>query len=152
MDIITLYQLHLQHQDPVQNDSHCLITYPVLPPRTTYEDCLESVRPFWISREPVTWPWCILAAIQRRPYCESVNSHSPVGLVGRQWDAIDRACILCYHHINDDRESRSASQQCAFPFYSSHAVFFWQSIASPRSASPPTAQIWLSATSGFSQS
>ena len=29
---------------------------------------------------------------------------------------------------------------------------FWQSITSPRSVSPPTAQIWLSGTSDFSQS
>jgi len=28
--------------------------------------------------------------------------------------------------------------------------FFWQSITSPRSASPTTAQIWHPATSGFS--
>jgi hypothetical protein len=35
------------------------------------------------------WPWCNLAANQRRPYCASVNSHSPVGLVSRQWDAVD---------------------------------------------------------------
>ena len=28
---------------------------------------------------------------------------------------------------------------------------FWQTITSPRSVSPPTAQVWLPATSGFSQ-
>jgi len=37
-----------------------------------YESCAESIRPFWISREPVAWPWCNLAASQRRPYCASV--------------------------------------------------------------------------------
>ena len=58
-----------------------------------YEGCPESVRPVWISWEPVAWPWCNLAASQRRPYCASVNSHSPVGLVSRQWDAIDWACV-----------------------------------------------------------
>jgi hypothetical protein len=51
--------------------------------------------PFWISREPFAWPWCNLAASQRRPYCSSVNSHSPMGLVSRQWDAVDWACVLC---------------------------------------------------------
>jgi hypothetical protein len=54
-----------------------------------YEGCSESIQPFWISREPVSWPWCNLAVTQRRPYCALVNSHSPVGLVIRQWDAID---------------------------------------------------------------
>ena len=48
-----------------------------------YEGCPESIRPFWISREPVAWHSCNLAASQRRPYCVSVNSHSPVGLVSR---------------------------------------------------------------------
>jgi len=37
-----------------------------------------------ISRKPVAWPRCNLAASQKRPYCASVNSHSPVGLVSRQ--------------------------------------------------------------------
>jgi hypothetical protein len=50
---------------------------------TDYEACPESIQPFWTSREPVVWPWCNLAASQRRPYCASVNSHSPVGLVSR---------------------------------------------------------------------
>jgi len=37
-----------------------------------YEGCRESTQPFWISREPVRWPWCNLAASQRRPYCASM--------------------------------------------------------------------------------
>jgi len=36
---------------------------------------------FLISWELVKWPWCNLAACQKRPYCASVNSHSPMGLV-----------------------------------------------------------------------
>jgi len=88
-----------------------------------------------------------------RPYCASLNSHSPVGLVSRQWDALDRACVLCDRLIHNDRASRSASsRQYACTFYSSLAGFFWQSITLPRSVSPPRAQIWLRATSGFSQS
>ena len=43
----------------------------------------------------MAWPWCNLAASQRRPYCAFVNSHSLVGLVSRQWDAVDWACVLC---------------------------------------------------------
>jgi hypothetical protein len=46
-----------------------------------------------MSREPVAWSWCNLAASQRRHYCPSVNSHSSVGLVSRQWDA--RWLTLC---------------------------------------------------------
>ena len=73
------------------------------------------------------WPWCNLAASQRRPYCASVNSHSPV----------DWASVLCDRHIHNDRESRSASSwQCACSFYSSHAGFFWQSIISPSLSAP----------------
>jgi len=89
------------------------------------EGCPESIRPFWISREPVAWPWCNMAASQRRPYCTSVNSHSPVGLVSRQRDAVDWTTVLCDRHIHNDRTSRSASsQQCACPFYRSRAGLF----------------------------
>jgi len=37
-----------------------------------YEACPESTQPFWISRKLVMWPWCNLAASQRRPYSASV--------------------------------------------------------------------------------
>jgi hypothetical protein len=57
------------------------------------------MQPLWISREPVAWSWCNLAASQRRSYCTSVISHSPVGLVSRQWDAGNWACVLCDLHI-----------------------------------------------------
>jgi len=121
----------------------------------TYEACPENIQPFWKSREPVAWPWCNLEASQRRPYCASVNSHSSVGLVSRQWDAVDWACVLYDRRFRNDRASRSASsRRCACPFYSSRAgyFFFWQNLTSPRSVSTPTAQIWLPANSGFSQS
>jgi hypothetical protein len=65
-----------------------------------YEGCLESIQPFLISRETVAWPWCSLAASKRTPYCASVNSHSPVGLVSRQWDVIDWACVLYDRRIH----------------------------------------------------
>jgi len=90
-----------------------------------YEGCQESIRPFWKSREPVMWPWYNLAASQRRPHCSSVNSHCPVGLVSRQWDAVDWACLLFDCRIHNDRANRSASsRQCACPFYDSRAGFF----------------------------
>jgi len=88
-----------------------------------YEGCPESIQPFWISRELVVWPWCNLAASQRRPHCASVNIHSPVGLVSRKWNAVDRACVLCDRHIRSDRASRSASSwRCTRPFYSAHCL------------------------------
>ena len=90
-----------------------------------YEGCPESIQPFWVSREPVAWPWCNLAASQRRPYCASVNSQSPVGLVSRQWEAVDWISVLCYRSIHNDRASRSSSsRQCTCPFYSSRAAVF----------------------------
>ena len=95
-------------------------------------------------------------ASQRRPYCSSVNRHSSLGLVTRQWDTFDWDCTLCDRRIHNDRASRSASsRQCACPFYISSAGFLFgggQSITSPRSVSPPASQIWLLTTSGFSQS
>jgi hypothetical protein len=88
--------------------------------------CLEIMQPFWISREPAAWPWSNSAARQRRPYCVSMNSHAPVGLVSRQWNVVDWACVLCDCHIHTDRESRSASSgQCACPFYSYRADLFF---------------------------
>jgi hypothetical protein len=92
-----------------------------------YEACPDYIQPFWISREPVAWPWRNLAASQKRSYCVSVNSHSPVGLVSRQWDAVDWACVLCDNRIHSDRASRSANlHQCACPFYNFRAgCFFW---------------------------
>jgi hypothetical protein len=78
-------------------------------------------------------PWCNLAASQRRPYCASVNSHSPVGLVSRQWEAVDWACVLCDRRIHNDRASRSANlHQCSCPFYKLSCRPFWQNVASPR--------------------
>ena len=112
-----------------------------------YNGCPESIQSFWISREPVSRPWCNLAACQRRPYCASVNSHSPVGLVSRQWDAVDWACVLCDRRIHNGRASRPANlHQCACLFYSSRVgLFFWQSITSPGSVSPDLApcDFWL---------
>ena len=61
-----------------------------------------------------------------RPYCADLNSHSPMGLVSRQWDAVDWACVLCDRRIHNDPASRSASsRQCTCPFYSSRAGFFF---------------------------
>ena len=52
------------------------------------------------DQESVAWPSCNKAASQRKLYCASVNSHSPVGLVSWQWDSVDWACILCDRRIH----------------------------------------------------
>ena len=68
------------------------------------------------------WPWCNLAASQKRPYCASVKSHSHVGLASRQWDTVDWACVLYDRRIHNDRANRSASsRQYAFPCHGSRA-------------------------------
>ena len=103
-----------------------------------YEGCPESIKPFWISRKPVVLPSYNLAASQRRHYCASVQSHSPVGLVRLQWGAVDWTCVLCDRRIHNDRESRSvSSRQCACPFYSSHAGFFFGKASHHSSLSAP---------------
>jgi hypothetical protein len=108
-----------------------------------YEGCPESIRPFWISREPVAFPWCNLAASQRRPYCASVNSHSLMGLVGRQWDVVDWACVLCDRRIQNDRASRSAwSRQCSCPFYSSRTRFLDNASHHPGPSEPYSSDLF----------
>jgi hypothetical protein len=83
------------------------------------------------------WPLCNLAASQRRIYCASVNSHSPVGLVSQQWDSVDWACVLCDHHIHSDQASRSAlSWRCTCPFYSSCEGLFGKASHHPSLSAP----------------
>jgi len=114
-----------------------------------YEGCPESIRPFWISREPFAWPWCNFAASQRRPSWPSVNTHSPVGLVSRQWDAIDWACVLCDRRIHNDQANTSTSwRQCACPFCCSRAGFFAKHLITqvcqpPYSPDLATCDFWL---------
>jgi len=85
----------------------------------------------------VVWPWCNLATSQRRPPCASVNSYPPAGLVSRQWDAVDWACVLCDHHTHNNRASRSASsRQRACTFYSFRAGFFGKTVHHPGLSAP----------------
>jgi len=53
-----------------------------------YEGCPESIQPFWISLEPVGWPWYNLAASQR-PYwdvrVESLSRGASQSAVRRRW-------------------------------------------------------------------
>jgi hypothetical protein len=76
-----------------------------------------------------------------------MNSHSPVGLVSRQWDAIDWAGVLCDRHIYNDRASRSASsRQCTCPFYSSCAGLYGKASHHPGLSAPlqpRSGSLWL---------
>jgi len=66
-----------------------------------------------------------------------VNSHSPVELVSRQWDAVDCACVLCDRRIHNDRANRPASsRQCVCLFYSSRAGFFGKALHYPGLSAP----------------
>jgi hypothetical protein len=69
----------------------------------THGECPPNIQPFWISPEPLAWPWCTLAASNKITYCASVNNHSPVGLVSRQRDAFDWPCVPCERHIHKSR-------------------------------------------------
>ena len=79
-----------------------------------------------------------------------MNNHSSVGLVSQQWDAVD--WVLCTVWIS---RSQCPSEQISFittmclPILQLSCRFFWQSITSPSSVSPPAAQLWLHATSVF---
>jgi len=102
-----------------------------------YKGCPESIQPFWTSQDLIAWPRCNLAASQWRPYCTSMNSLSPVGLVIRQWDTIDIACVLCDRHIHNDQASRSvSSRQCTCKFCSFHAAFFGKASHHPGLSAP----------------
>ena len=98
INIILNIDSHLPSDKAVT--THMTVLFSNLVMRRTYQGCLESIQPIWISREPVMWFWCNLAASQRRLYCAFVNSHSPVGLVSRQWDAVDWVCVLCDRRIH----------------------------------------------------
>ena len=105
-----------------------------------------------LTTSPVTWPWCNLVASQMIYYCASMNSHSPVGLVSRQWGAFDWACVQCDCCIHNDWANRSASSQWyACTFYSSCEGFFLAKHHITQVYQPPTTQIWLPAASVFSQ-
>jgi len=97
------WQTTIWRQGDTQKKEHIqlyIVLFVLILLTALYEGCLERIRTFWISRELVVWPWCNLALSQRRPYCAFLNSHSPVGLVSRQWDASNWACVLCDHHIH----------------------------------------------------
>jgi hypothetical protein len=118
--------------------------------RYKYGGCPESIQPFWISRERAAWHWCNLAASQRRPYCASENSHSPVGAsqlaVRSRWLSL---CTVWPSHLQWPSEQISFITTMRLPILQlSCRIFFWQSIISLRSVSPLTAQICLPATSG----
>jgi len=114
---------------------HVHLTTHLTSPFDPYESCPLSIQPFWISREPVVCPWCNLAANERRPYCASVNSHSPVGLVSRQWDGAD-LCAVWPSCSKRPSEQISFITTMRLPILQLSCRLFCRSITSPRSVSP----------------
>jgi len=107
----------------------------------------------WISREPVAWPWHNLAASQRRPYCASVNSHSPVGAsqlaVRRRWLSL---CNVWPSHSQWPSEQIRFITTIRLLIVQLTCRLFGKASHHPGLSAPLTAQIWLHANSGFSQS
>jgi hypothetical protein len=66
-----------------------------------------------------------------------MNSHSPVGLVSRQWDTVDWACVLWPAHSRWPSEQISFIMTMHLPILQLSCRLFGQSITSPRSAPPP---------------
>ena len=60
--------------------------------------------------------------------------------------------ICSLSHCEWPSEQISFIMTMRLPILQLSCRHFWQNITSPRSVSTPTAQIWLSVTSGFSQS
>jgi hypothetical protein len=61
-------------------------------------------------------------------------------------------CTVWPSHSQWLREQVSESASMHLPILQLMCRFFWRNIASPRSVSTPTAQIWLPVTSSFYQS
>jgi hypothetical protein len=86
-----------------------------------YEGCPQSTKPFWISREPVAWPWCNLAASQRRPYCASVNSGASQSAVRRRWLSL---CTVWPSHSQwpSEQIDKTSNFSCG---WRQHVYQFW---------------------------
>jgi hypothetical protein len=90
-----------------------------------YEGCPECIEPFWISREPVTWPWCNLSSSPRRPYCASVNSHCPgasQSAVRRRWLSL---CIVGPSHSQWPSEQIRFITTMRLPILQLSCGLFW---------------------------
>jgi hypothetical protein len=116
-----------------------------------YEGCPEGIQPFWISREPVAWPCNLASQAEGILLCireQSFSRGASQSAVRRRWLSL---CTVWPSHSKWPSELISFTMTMRLPILQLSCRLFWQSIKSPRSVSPPTAQIWLPATSGFSQ-
>jgi len=70
-----------------------------------------------------------------------------MGLVSRQWEAVDWAYVLCDRRIQNDRSSRAAIlHKCACPFYSCRAGVFGKTLhrlGLSASQQPRYGSLWL---------
>ena len=114
-----------------------------------WKDCTRAVQKVASHFEYLENRWCGLD-ITWQPVRGDLTvhlwTHSPVGLVSRQWDTVGWACVLCDRHIHNDRASRSASpRQCTHLFYNSCAGSFGKASHHPGLSAP------LQPTFGFLQ-
>ena len=105
--------------------------------RTTHEDCPESIQPFWISPQPVEWPWCNLAASRRRPYCASVNSQLSRGAsqsaVRRRWLSL---CTVWPSHSQWPSEQISKSASMRLPILQFTRKLYGKTLHHPGLSAP----------------
>jgi len=128
-----------QYSAEFRNDGSCTFrpSYAFISRRGTDLPLRYCLSPLNVSRLSGKYPSILnisrtvhvalmwLGSQSEETYSASVNSHSPVRLVIRQWDAVDWACVLCDRRIQNDGASRSASaRDCACPLYSPYAGCF----------------------------
>ena len=100
-----------------------------------YVGCLESIHPFLISRELVVWPGCNLATCQTKPYCTSLNSHTPkVYSVGSETLLIIYAMWPLLSQWPREQIGFIVTMPLSILWVS--CGLLWQRITSPKSVSP----------------
>ena len=74
-----------------------------------YKVCLERVQPLLIYQEQFAWHQGSLAAKESGLECACVNNDDFTVLVIGEVDAVDWACVLCGHHIQNNWESTATN-------------------------------------------
>ena len=107
---------------------------------------------FNISRTvPVALMWLGSQSVQTLlPICEQSPSRgASQSAVSCRWSSL---CTVWPSYLQWRNEQISFITTLRLPILQLTSRLFWQGITSPRSVNPPTVQIWLPATSVFSQS
>ena len=94
----------------------------------TNEGCPECIQLFWISWEPVAWPWSNLATSE-----QSFSRGSSQSAVSRRWLSL---CTVWASHSQWPSEQISFITTMRLPILELSCSLFWQSFNSPKSVSP----------------